>query len=157
MSVPPVQPTESNAAVFARLEDQITWYSTRAARNQRNYRYTSVAQIAISAIIMIVASIPAPGAFLGPVGVAALLAAVLAVMKGMETAFQWQSNWVNYRAAAEALKHEKYLYLAKGGPYADAPNPDRLLAERVEDIIMHENGGWTTRSQPPLTDGEKKA
>jgi Protein of unknown function (DUF4231) len=130
-----------------RLEGQIVWYDAKAKRNQRNYRVASVVEIGISAAIMIVASLPSPVTYRS-VSLAAVLAAVLAIMKGMETAYQWQSNWINYRAAAEALKHEKYLYYGKAGPYADAPNPDRLLVERVEDVILHENGGWTGRMQP---------
>jgi hypothetical protein len=32
----------------------------------------------------------------------------------------FQINWVLYRSTAEALIHEKYLYLSGAGPYAGA-------------------------------------
>ncbi|HEY0382828.1 MAG TPA: DUF4231 domain-containing protein [Candidatus Elarobacter sp.] len=141
------------SVVHERLDDQIAWYDRKARLNQHRYRISSVLQIALSAVIMIVAatatqvlSIPVvPGRF--DLGVAALLAAVLAILKGMETAYQWQSNWINYRAAAESLKREKYLYRANAGPYTGAADPRRLLIERIEDVIAHETGGWTGRMQ----------
>lgn len=145
-----VLPTDFDQLIRERLDDQIAWYDRKATFNQHRYRISTVIQIAISAIIMIVASAAKPltiplGTF--DLGWAALLAALLAVMKGMETAYQWQANWVNYRGAAESLKRERYLYLGKAGPYADAPDPNRLLVERVEDVIAHETGGWAGRMQ----------
>lgn len=147
--------TEFEKVVHERLDDQIDWYDKKAAFNQRRYRRSSVAQIALSAIIMIVAA--SSQAITIPIGwshdsrydlgVAAVLAALLTVLKGFETAYQWQSNWTNYRAAAESLKREKYLYRGRAGAYADAADPGRLLIERVEDVIAHETGGWAGRMQ----------
>jgi hypothetical protein len=46
------------------------------------------------------------------------------------------------------LKHEKFLWLAKAGPYATAERPDVLLAERVEALISREHAKWvSTREQ----------
>ena len=47
-----------------------------------------------------------------------------------------------YRSTAEALKHEKYLFLSSAGPYAAADRL-RLLAERVEDLVSQEHAKWT--------------
>jgi hypothetical protein len=49
---------------------------------------------------------------------------------------------VSYRSTCEWLEHEKYLYLAGAGPYADATNPARLLATRVEGLISQEHASW---------------
>jgi Protein of unknown function (DUF4231) len=48
---------------------------------------------------------------------------VVVVLEGMQQLFQWQTNWVLYRSMAEALNHEKFLFLSSAGPYAIA---DRL-------------------------------
>jgi hypothetical protein len=56
--------------------------------------------------------------------------------------YQWQTNWVLYRSAAEALKHEKVLFLSSAGPYATVDRP-RLLAERSEGLISQEHAKWT--------------
>jgi hypothetical protein len=157
--------TNFQSVVHERLDDQIAWYDKKAAFNQRLYRRSSVTQIALSAMIMIIAaSSQAPTI---PVvrnhfdlGIAAVLAAVLTVLKAIETAYQWQSNWINYRAAAESLKREKYLYRGNAGPYGDAANPGRLLIERVEDVIAHETGGWAGRmqqAQPAAVAGTERA
>lgn len=38
----------------------------------------------------------------------------------MQQLFQFQQNWITYRATAEALKHEQFLFLSEAGPYAGA-------------------------------------
>ena len=49
---------------------------------------------------------------------------------------------MTYRSTAEALKHERYLYLAQAGPYAD-DDRRRQLAERLEGLITQEHAKWT--------------
>ncbi len=44
--------------------------------------------------------------------------------------------------AFEALKHEKYLYLARADVYPGSSNPLRLLAERIEGLISQEHARW---------------
>jgi hypothetical protein len=34
------------------------------------------------------------------------------------------------------------LYLASGGPYPDAGNPERVLAERIESVVSQEHAKW---------------
>ena len=47
-----------------------------------------------------------------------------------------------YRSTAEALKHERYLYLAAAGPYG-GDDRVRVLAERVEGLVSQEHAKWT--------------
>jgi len=61
--------------------------------------------------------------------------------------YQYQQIWTTYRATAEAMKHEKFIYLAKGGPYATATDPRALLAERVEGLGSQENSKWASLVQ----------
>ena len=72
----------------------------------------------------------------------AVLAAVVVVLEGIQQLFQWQTNWVLYRSTAEALKHEKFLFLSCAGPYATADRL-RVLAERVEGLVSQEHAKWT--------------
>jgi hypothetical protein len=48
---------------------------------------------------------------------------------------QYQQLWSLYRSTHEALKHEKYVYLGKAGPYSGAADPHVLLAERIESCV----------------------
>jgi hypothetical protein len=53
-----------------------------------------------------------------PVWVTGGLAAAIVALDGTQHLYQFQEHWITYRSTAEALKHERYLYLAKVGPYA---------------------------------------
>ena len=119
-----------------RLDDQLAWYEEKAKHHKRWFQSLKVAQIVVAA------AIPAVAAAGGSAGFAGALGAVVVVLEGLQQLFQFQQNWIAYRGTAEALKHEKYLYLAMAGPYAGANGRDRLLAERVEGLVSHEHAAW---------------
>jgi Protein of unknown function (DUF4231) len=77
------------------------------------------------------------------------------VVEGLLQAYQYHQNWITYRSTAEALKHEKYLYLARADVYAAASNPLRLLAERIEGLISQEHARWIS-SRRQQDEEEKK-
>ena len=79
----------------------------------------------------------------GPALLTATLGAIVVVLESVQHLYQWQTNWVLYRSTAEALKHEKYLYLSLAGPYAATPDPLGVLAERLEGLISQEHARWT--------------
>jgi len=72
------------------------------------------------------------------------LGVVIAVAEGIQQLNQHHVNWTSYRSTCEALKYEKYLYLAKAAPYAGAIDPHALLAERVESLMSQETAKWAT-------------
>ena len=72
------------------------------------------------------------------------LGVVIAVAEGIQQLNQHHVNWTSYRSTCEALKHEKYLYLAKAAPYAGATDAHALLAERVESLMSQETAKWAT-------------
>jgi hypothetical protein len=59
---------------------------------------------------------------------------------------QYHNKLITYRSTAEALKHEKYLYLGNAGPYA-AVNPKALLTERVESSVSQEHAKWASSQE----------
>jgi hypothetical protein len=67
----------------------------------------------------------------------------IAILEGLQQLHQYHANWIGYRATCEALRHEKFLFLAKAGPYTAASDPRALLAERVESLVSQENTKWT--------------
>jgi len=87
-----------------------------------------------------------------PVGTGiGVMAEVLAVLGGLVVLVeailhlnQYQQNWITYRSTAEALKHEKFLYLASAAHYATAPDPRTMLAERVEGLVSREHSKWVS-------------
>ncbi len=66
---------------------------------------------------------------------------VVAVLAGIVSLCRFQENWIEYRAVAESLKQEKYLYLARAEPYK-ADQPFELLVQRVEALLRSETTGW---------------
>jgi hypothetical protein len=126
-----------------RLEDQLQWYDRKSAAAQRAYKWVKVLQLVFAAGVPIAVASAAPGML------TALLGGLVVVLEGVQQLYQWQVNWVLYRSTNEALKHEKYLYLAGAGPYSGA-HRHRVLAERVEGLVSQEHAKWTdSRHQPP--------
>lgn len=91
---------------------------------------------------MFAAAVPVAVTIHAPGTVTASLGALVVVLEGVQQLFQWQTNWVLYRSTHEALKHEKYLYLAQAGPYSGLER-HRVLAERIEGLISQEHAKWT--------------
>jgi hypothetical protein len=129
-AVPAEDPT------WDRLEDQIGWYSRKSRENQRLYKWLKLLEIAVAAVLPVVAAVHSP------VWVTGGLAAVIVVLEGAQHLYQFQEHWITYRSTAEALKHERYLFLALGGPY-EGGDPHRQLAERLEGLISQEHAKWT--------------
>jgi hypothetical protein len=81
--------------------------------------------------------------------ISAGLGVLIAIIEGLQQLKQYHGNWISYRATAEALKHEQFLYLAKAGPYIAAEHPQSMLAERVESLITQEEGKWVSTQNLP--------
>lgn len=129
---------------LARLDDQIKWYSRKGGTNQRRYKVLKAATIVSAAIIPVATT--AGGTTGAKVG--AGLGLLIAIVEGIQQMNQYYANWSSYRSTAEGLKHEKFLYLARAGPYSNPATAHSLLAERVEALVSEENAKWiVTRSQ----------
>src|SRR5262245_47120908 len=90
---------------YARLEDEIRWYSRKSQEAQRWFKRLKIAEVACAALVPVAASyLPLVAAFLG---------AAIVLLEAIQHLNQWQHLWVTYRATAEALKHEKYSYLGE--------------------------------------------
>jgi hypothetical protein len=94
---------------------------------------------------VLAALVPVSAAFKDmPNFVPAFLGFGVLIAEGLLGLNQYHQQWLTYRSTAEGLKHEKFLFLASAGPYADAANPRRLLAERVEGLLSQEHAHWVT-------------
>ncbi len=128
------------SAALARLEDQIAWYDTNSQHNQRWFKVLKVCQILTAAAIPVAAGASAPAWLVGGAG------AFIVVLEGLQQLQQYQQNWITYRSTCERLKHEKFLFAARAGPYA-ASNPEALLAERVESLVSQEHAAWVAQRE----------
>jgi hypothetical protein len=121
---------------WSRLQDQLQWYDRKSLAAQRAFKRVKVAQLLLAAAVPVAVASDAPGA------VTAVLGSLVVVLEGVQQLYQWQTNWVLYRSTHESLNHEKYLYLARSGPYS-GPQPHQVLAERVEGLVSQEHAKWT--------------
>jgi hypothetical protein len=149
-AVRPVEAVPLPAAedpTWARLEDQIGWYDRKSNNNQRRYKWLKLLELAVAASLPVVAGIHSP------VWVTGGLAAVIVVLEGAQHLYQFQEHWITYRSTAEALKHERFLYLARAGPYV-GEDRHRQLAERLEGLVSQEHAKWTASQQQPVSRSE---
>lgn len=131
--------------LHARVEDQIEWYGAKSARNQTRFKQLRLAEIAFASLIPLITILPL-GEVPGKIVVAALGAAV-AVIAGVISLFKFQENWVQYRAAAEALRREKFMFLTGSGPY-EGENRLQVLVGRVEAVLGAEHEKWVQYQAP---------
>ncbi|MDW5564164.1 MAG: DUF4231 domain-containing protein [Methanomassiliicoccus sp.] len=133
--------TEQDVGVqitLKRLDNQIEYYDTSSIKNQRRYKTLKIVEIGAAALIPFAAFMPYSQFS------TSLLGVIVVFTEGIQQVYQFHANWISYRSTCEALRHEKFLFLARAGPYSSSPNPDILLAERVESNISVENANWVS-------------
>jgi hypothetical protein len=137
-----------------RLEDQINWYDRESTGSKRMFKRLKTATLAISVSIPLSAAFATryplyTGVITGAMG------ASIALLEGLQQLNQYHQNWITFRSTAEALKHEKFLFLSTAGPYVSVSNPKSLLAERIESLVSQEHGKWASaQEQKPRADKE---
>jgi hypothetical protein len=70
------------------------------------------------------------------------LGSAVFILEGIQQLFQFHNHWNDFRSTCEDLKHEKYLFLAKAGPYSKGKNTNAIFAERVEALTSKEHSKW---------------
>jgi Protein of unknown function (DUF4231) len=131
------RPVAQPDATITRLDEQIDWYDRKSRASQRRFKTLKTLQM------MLAAAIPVLAATHVPVYASAIFGGAIVVLEGILQLNQDQQTWVNYRSTCEALRHEKYLYLAKAGVYAGT-HPLPVLAVRIESLISQENAKWVS-------------
>jgi len=136
-------PLPADDPVFQRLQDQLAWYSQKSRAARKTFKRIKVIEIAAAALIPFLTGQPWTGVtyVIGGLGV------MITLLEGLLHLNQYQENWTNYRNTAESLKHEKFLFLARAGAYANAADPRAVLAERTEALISQENSQWVAALQ----------
>lgn len=132
--------------VVERLEDQINWYDRKSGVNQRTYKRIKTVEIVAAALIPFVGAFKSV-AWIDVALVSGTLGVIITILEGLLHLNQYQQNWTAYRATCEALRHEKFCYIARAADYANAPDPRALLAERVESMVAQEHAKWTASQQ----------
>ena len=136
-----------------RLGDQIAWYDRKSATNQRWFKRLRFAEIVAAATIPFLSGFADRSlAIKIAIGTLGVVVAVIASLLGL---LQLQEHWIEYRATAESLRKEKFLFLTQTEPY-DKDDAFHLLVQRVEGLLSKENTDWAQSMVKPL-EGEKPA
>jgi len=144
------EPAASGPA-WDRLEDQVGWYDRKSQSAQRAYKRLKVLQLVAAAAVPVVAAAEAAA------WITAGFGGVVLVLEGVQQLGQYQSNWITYRSTCEALKHEKYLYLAGAGPYSNSEDRSMVLAEHVEGLVSQEHARWvSSREETAAPEGKTR-
>ena len=123
-----------------RVDDQITWYSTKATRNK--HRYFALRTLELFAAL----SLPAFAAWGAineefPLELVVVVAGfVVASAAGLLTLTKFQENWLQYRTTAESLKHHKFRFQTQAPPYSEGKLGE--FVNNVEALISDENTDW---------------
>jgi hypothetical protein len=133
--------TAAQDVTLGRLEEQIQWYDRKSGASQKAYRFLKVGTIVAAGLV------PALAGNASLHWVTAGLGVFIVIVEGLQQLYQFQANWIAYRSTCEALRHEKYLYLAKAGVYASANDAHALLAERIESLVSQEHAKWASSQE----------
>ena len=136
-----------------RLNDQIVWYDRKSSTNQRWFKRLRFAEIVAAATIPFLSGF-AGNSFSIKIAIGAL-GVVVAVIASLLGLLQLQERWIEYRATAESLRKEKFLFLTQTDPY-DKDDAFHLLVQRVEALLSKENTDWAQSMKTPPK-GEKRA
>jgi hypothetical protein len=133
--------TPAQNVTLDHLQDQLEWYDRKSQHNQKVFKFLKICTILAAALVPALANIK--GAAWGTAG----LGVFIVVIEGLQQLNQYHANWIAYRSTCEALKHEKFLFLAKAGIYAAANDPHALLAERIESLVSQEHAKWASSQE----------
>jgi uncharacterized protein DUF4231 len=126
-----------------RVDDQQQWYGRKSSINKKYHVWSRGLIIGLSAII------PLGAGFMldGDRGeymkfIIALLGTIVAILSGISAMMKFHEKWITYRSTAEALLHEKYIFLTGTGRYQQQEEPFQLFVQRVESLLGDEHGNW---------------
>jgi hypothetical protein len=146
---PPVPEFAESHPAWFRLVDQLNWYDRKSQNAQQWYKRLKIAQVTFAALIPATSLLPAEYAKWA----ASTFGVLIAILEAIQQINQYSTLWFSYRATAERLKHEKYLFLSAAGPYKGLGEIDQLvaLAERVEEHVSTEHANWFNETRHATT------
>jgi len=124
-----------------RLNDQIEWFDRKSANAQKAYKRLRLVEIVAATSIPFLAGYSLQDDRI-PILIGAL-GALVAILAGVMGLYRYQENWTEYRTVSEALKQEKFLFLARAVPYGEEEGRFETLVERVEAILHAESAAWS--------------
>jgi hypothetical protein len=131
----------TSVSPVALCNDRIAHFRSKADHNKRESLafFTTVIVCTLSAPLFITLGDRAL--------LSKILPAILSTTAAGATAWLQQRKpqqlWSLYRSAERQLEFHLQRYQLQAGEYAEAANPDRLLAEHATEIVLRTHEGWS--------------
>jgi hypothetical protein len=127
-----------------RVDEQINWFDKKSSTNKKMFMFLRATEIVLALLVPFLAGYvhDIQGLVTFFIGILSIIVAAIA---SILTLYKFQENWIEYRMMAEALKYEKFLFLAKAGPYKDEVSFANFV-ERIENILSKENAKWSVQN-----------
>jgi hypothetical protein len=136
-----------NDSVVQYAQEMLAWYDKAANRNRLSFYLLKCVQLVLAAAIPVFSLLPQIRD-VQPI-LSGVAGALLVILEGFQQTFQFQQQWVQYRASWSTLKSEEYLFRAQAGPYKGGAGAEALFAERIADLVSSENKTWQLRATEP--------
>ncbi len=133
-----------------RYAQAVGFYDRRARQNKFWYALLSTYVVVASASVSVLTQVDG-GGLKTAVTVLATSVTIGAAVLGL---FQFQQNWLSYRATWDALQREPHLRTAGLGEYSDATDRNALFVERVEGLLARESAEWLARHSHRKDEGK---
>lgn len=139
--LPNIPGVDAADPVLSHLDGAIRWYDSNARRTMKwHFRLRTVQ-------LLLAASIPFTQILLSGVparAVAAGLAGVIAIGQGIDGLHRYGEHYVAWRATAQQLLRERFLFSVRSGPYVGMALVEarQKLASRVDAVEASENHEW---------------
>lgn len=123
-----------------RFEPKYEFFEFQARRHRRYYLRIRMAEIVFAALIPLKVAFIPHETILFKVLVGGF-AVLVTILSGMLLLNRYQEKWITFRATADALQREKYLFLTRRGEYHHR-NAEGIFVEQVEAILNNEEKQW---------------
>jgi hypothetical protein len=128
--------------VSTRYKQLIDFYDKRAVQNKSGYRACSVFVIGVSGLL---SPLIGTGSLAEHKMTGALLSASIVIASAIMAHFQFNENWLTYRATWDALQREPYFRSAGLAEYQGSADRNSTFVSRVEAIASREGSQWFGR------------
>lgn len=148
-----------------RYNNQMTYYSNAAGKNQKKYRRFQWILIVLSALTPVLAALSGRPINIGGVAhnwdlqiFVVIISAIVAILTtGLKT-FNYQELWITYRTTYEKLKPEIYYYNFSIGPYSGTMvDKESLFVTRIEAMLDAEHNQWPAATRQQNDQGKSRA
>jgi hypothetical protein len=147
---------DPNQYLTQRVDDQIVWYDRRSGWNQWWFKLLRIVEIVAAALIPLLTAVPPVSEKWDMKYVIGGLGVLITVVAGILALYQFQERWTEYRATAESLKKERFLFLTKADPY-NAGDGFSMFVQKIETLISKENTNWSQSFVKPEQKSERTA